>query len=707
MPDGRPPPSPPDAGWPFADSPFHAGERGVQTRLGIRDRVEGIGRRFIRDYLPEQHRAFFAMLPFLLIGSVDRLGRPWASILAGPTGFISSPDPRRLVISARPPFGDPLSDSLSTGAQVGLLGLQPETRRRNRVTGRVSARTAQGFEIEVGQTFGNCPQYIQTRSVTHVVSGGGDDRARPFHAFACPDTDSRALIERADTFFIATAALSGDDRTLGADVSHRGGKPGFVGFEDASTLVFPDYSGNLHFNTIGNIALDPRAGLLFIDFETGDLVYLTGRATVVWDGEEVRAFQGAERLIRFQTEQGFRVEGSLPLRFAFGEFSPFVQATGTWSEAQERMAANRERDTYARYVVDEVRQESETITSFSLRRADRRQLASYDAGQFLPIRLMVPGPSDPVLRTYTLSAAPNQSCYRLSIKREPDGLVSRFFHDQVRPGFEIEALAPRGRFVLDQTSDRPVGLISGGVGITPMLAMADFLIDEGQRTRQFRRTYFIHGTTNGRTLAFGPHLRALARVYPSFTLHVRFSRPDPDDGQGAGHDSVGRIDMVLLQNVLPLGEVDCYLCGPTAFMQDLYDGLISWGVPDTRIRYEAFGTATVVHRNRLTPPVPGVSPMAAGPVAVRFAASGIDAEWSPEKGTLLDLAEAAGLHPNYGCRAGVCGSCATRLACGSVDYRQEPVGPRGDDEVLICCSTPRSTAGAETCGSDQGVILDL
>jgi ferredoxin len=99
--------------------------------------------------------------------------------------------------------------------------------------------------------------------------------------------------------------------------------------------------------------------------------------------------------------------------------------------------------------------------------------------------------------------------------------------------------------------------------------------------------------------------------------------------------------------------------------------------------------------------------MAAGPVAVRFAASGIDAEWSPEKGTLLDLAEAAGLHPNYGCRAGVCGSCATRLACGSVDYRQEPVGPRGDDEVLICCSTPRSTAGAETCGSDQGVILDL
>ena len=695
-----------DGGWRHESSPFHAGEQAVQQRLGVRDKLESFGRRVIRDYMPDQHRAFFGIVPFLVIGTVDGEGRPWASILAGPAGFVSSPDARSLRIAAKPLAGDPLQVTLHEGAEVGILGIQLETRRRNRLTGRVAAVTAEGFEVAVRQSFGNCPQYIQTRAVTFEPQLGAA-AGTPAHHSDRLDGFAKALIERADTLFIATAYADGSDEPAqGADVSHRGGKPGFVHVEDDRTLVFPDYSGNLHFNTIGNIQLNPRAGLLFIDFDRGDVVYLTARAEVVWEGEAVRAFAGAERLLRFEIKQMIRVEASLPLRFAFGEYSSFLEATGSWTEALQTIAANRERDRFIGYEVFKVEAESETIRSFYLRRTDGKALAAYEAGQFLPIRLAIPGTAKPVLRTYTVSDGPNREYYRLSVKREAGGLVSNFLHDHAEPGFRLEAMAPRGKFVLDAAAGRPVVLISGGVGITPMMAIANHLINEGRRTRSFRRTFFVHGTTNGRALAFGRHLRSLARVHESLSVHIRFSQPSADDRLGETHDSVGRVDMDVLKSVLPFDDYDFYLCGPAGFMQSLYDGLTRLGVREERIHYESFGPATVLkHDQQQQLPPPGR--IAEGPVLVRFAVSNVEALWSPERGTLLELAEAAGLHPNFGCRSGICGTCATRITCGAVDYVETPVGPRSDGEVLICCATPRSTSGPDTCGDRHGVILDL
>jgi hypothetical protein len=695
-----------DPGWTQEASPFHRGEQEVQARLGVRDKLEGFGRRVIRDYMPEQHREFFAMLPFLIAGTVDEAGRPWASILAGRPGFVASPDPRSLTIAAQPLAGDPLRATLKEGAAIGVLGIELETRRRNRLSGVVSAVTAEGVEIAVRQSFGNCPQYIQARSVKFVA--GADVSARPSHIGDRIDAAARALIARADTFFIATAYSDGsNDAANGADVSHRGGKPGFVGIVDERTLVVPDYSGNLHFNTIGNLVLNPRAGLLFVDFDRGDVLYLTVRAKVIWEGAEVHAFAGAERLLWFHIDEGIRVQGSLPLRFSFGDYSPSLEATGTWEQALERMAADRQRDTYIPYEVFKVEKESETISSFYLRRADGKALASYEAGQFLPIRIAIPGLSEPQRRNYTVSDSPNDDHYRLSVKREDAGVVSRFLHEHARPGFQFEAMAPRGKFVLDAASARPLVLISGGVGITPMMAITNHLINEGRRTRAFRRVFFIHGTANGRTLAFGRLLRGLSRVHDSLSVHIRFSRPDGEDRLGENHDSVGRIDVDLLKAVLPFDDYDFYLCGPAAFMQSLYDGLIPLGIGPERIHYESFGPATVLAHD--PPPASAVprAAIAAGPVAVRFAASQVEAEWTADKGTLLELAEAAGLHPNFGCRAGICGTCATRLSCGAVDYVEEPVAPRGDGEVLICCATPRSASGSETCGASHGVVLEL
>ena len=486
------------SGWNHQDSPFHAGEQQVQERLGVRERIETFARRVVRDHMPDQHRDFYAELPFVLIGSVDERGQPWASILAGHPGFMTTPDAKTLDIEARPLFGDPLNVTAKAGADVGLLGIELETRRRNRLTGRISAARSDGFTIAIKQAFGNCPQYIQTRAVTAPLETDPGKQEYPLTRSEGFDAKTRALIERADTLFIATAYTDGDQAlNQGADVSHRGGKPGFVKVLDDRTFGFPDFSGNNHFNTVGNIVLNPKAGFLFVDFETRDLAYMTGTAEIVWDGQEVRTFAGAERLIRFRASEVIRVERSLPLGFTFGDYSPVLEHTGSWSQTADVIAAEQERNAYVPFEIVEVTPESKTITSFHLRRADGKASAKYEPGQFLPIRVQIPNEETAARRTYTLSDAPNGETYRLSIKREGgDALVSTFLHDHARAGFRLEAMAPRGKFVLDQSSDRPVVLISAGVGITPMIAMTKFIINEGLRTRNFRRTYFVHGPRN-------------------------------------------------------------------------------------------------------------------------------------------------------------------------------------------------------------------
>ena len=325
-----------DGGWSRDESPFHAGEREIQARLGVREKIERQGRRMVRDYLPDQQREFYVDLPFLLAGSIDDRGRLWASILAGAPGFLSSPDDRTLRVAARPFPGDPLNEALAPGAEVGLLGIDLQTRRRNRLNGAVVATSDAGFEVRARQTFGNCPKYIQRRALAPVrgpTEAGASPPGPPRRVDALGDAE-RTMIERSDTFFIATAfAGTPGDSTHGVDVSHRGGKPGFVRIDDARTLTFPDFTGNFCFNTLGNLLLDRRAGLLFVDFVRGDLLYMTGEAEIVWEGAEVTAFAGAERLLRFRLADAIRVEGVLPLRWAFEEYSPSLVGMGSWEQA--------------------------------------------------------------------------------------------------------------------------------------------------------------------------------------------------------------------------------------------------------------------------------------------------------------------------------------------------------------------------------------
>jgi predicted pyridoxine 5'-phosphate oxidase superfamily flavin-nucleotide-binding protein len=294
-----------------------------------------VGRHVLRDQLPEQHRRFFAQLPFLIAGSVDAAGQPWASVLANPPGFVSSPDPEHLSVHAAPLAGDPLAENLWPGAAIGLLGIEPQTRRRNRVNGAVEQVAEDAFTVRVSQSFGNCPKYIQAREPVYVNEP--PDHAGTLRQGATLDAAAIDMIRRADTLFIATAhpQTGGGHgqrgvRSHGVDVSHRGGKPGFVRADADGTLTLPDFSGNQFFNTIGNLQVNPRAGLLFIDFANGDLLYIAVDADVIWDGPEVEAFAGAQRLIRLIVRQMRRIEAALPLRWSAATPSPYLEAMGAW-----------------------------------------------------------------------------------------------------------------------------------------------------------------------------------------------------------------------------------------------------------------------------------------------------------------------------------------------------------------------------------------
>lgn len=295
-------------------SAWHAGEQELQQRAGVGARMAEIGARFVRDHMPDQHREFFADLPLVYTGVLDEEGQPWASLLAGPPGFAHSPMPQSLRLDAQPLPGDPSPSSWREGAPVALLGLQAHTARRNRMNGRISEAGPQGYEVRVGQSFGNCPKYIHPRQAVHAPAAG-EVRVVATTRIA---GEAARIIATADTFLIASThpgAGHSDDPSAGVDVSHRGGPAGFVRLQDDGTLLVPDYTGNSFFNTLGNLRLEPRCGLLFIDHASGDRLHLACRATLLPDRPDPQAWPGALRLLRLEPRRVVHVRGGLPVRW--------------------------------------------------------------------------------------------------------------------------------------------------------------------------------------------------------------------------------------------------------------------------------------------------------------------------------------------------------------------------------------------------------
>jgi uncharacterized protein len=295
-------------------SSYHAGERRVQERAGV---IQQADRRSnaISNEIPPIAAQFLAEQVMVFVGHRGSGGAVWASVLSGPAGFTNVEDPRTVRVDARPAAGDALGIDLQSGPlPVGMLAIEPQTRRRMRINGIGELRDG-AFWLRAEQVVANCPKYISTRHPVEIVNRYPEPEPQRDGIL---DERAAALIARADTFFIATTHAN-----TGADVSHRGGNPGFVRVSTPSTLTWPDYTGNSMFMTLGNLELDARAGLLFPDWDTADVLQITGTARTDWDEQRTAAWPGAERLVDFTVDQAIRIPGALAWHWELETLSRF------------------------------------------------------------------------------------------------------------------------------------------------------------------------------------------------------------------------------------------------------------------------------------------------------------------------------------------------------------------------------------------------
>jgi ferredoxin-NADP reductase len=326
------------------------------------------------------------------------------------------------------------------------------------------------------------------------------------------------------------------------------------------------------------------------------------------------------------------------------------------------------------------------ICSFYLAPADGLPLPEFNPGQFLTFQLDLQnadGEGKRVVRCYSLSDRPRRDAYRISVKREPEGLVSCHLHDRVEEGDILMMKAPAGHFYLLEEPAHPLVLIAGGIGITPMLSMLLSLLGrEGER-----EIWLFYGVRNGKEVIMQDQLLALADFHPRFHLHLCFSRPGESDRLGIDYQHVGRVDIPLLQSVLKLTRYQFYVCGPGAMMESIVPGLETIGIASEDIHYEAFGPASV---KRADQQVAVKTKETIENWQVKFSRSERSIEWNGRHETLLDMAESEGVEVESGCRAGSCGGCQSRIEKGEVDYLQEPIADVEENHCLLCISRPKS-----------------
>lgn len=600
--------------WPY-DMPFHEGEVALQNQSGTHQSVMSYAPKVVRPYMPEQHREFYHDLPFFVAAARDANDNVWATLLLNHAliaagnkqdlnsnnkddttlGAIGSPDPVTLQLPTKLVPGDALQSSAwgQRGMDVGLLGIYFSSARRNRVNGWIDTTTtataaASGgtMSMHVTQSFGNCPQYIASRQWWSTTNGNDDDAPEDVIVGAggstIPTVDPNGatsirsdalssaqirLLEQAETMFVATGYRGqGDDVRYGNDASHRGGPAGFINVAaDSKTITFPEFKGNNHFNSLGNLVKDNRMGITIPLLESGGMLQLTGTAVVDMSTSRAAAlYPGALRLVTFTVTQVNQVpDGTLPLRLGVP-------------------ASQRARD----YVVVAKVPESANITSFYFEPSlvvanttDKNQedLWDFTPGQHLPIRLVTP--AGDMQRTYSLSAAPSAAdkagarYFRISVKREPQGRASSFLHDQVQVGDIVKARKPAGDFVLQDrktaADKRTVVLLSTGIGVTPILSMLQHLVN----SKDNRMVVWVHGARDGTLHAFRDEVEELVKQSPALVQrHIVYSLTrELDNGV---YDSTGRIDAKLVQKLVPdLTQAEFYMCGPGAFMANVEEGL--------------------------------------------------------------------------------------------------------------------------------------
>lgn len=641
-------------------SPWHEGELALQRVVGVEQQMAEVGRKVMRPFLTPQLQHFFPQLPFVAAAAVDHDGWPWVTLLEGAPGFVHAPDESRLDLTLTPPADDPVTPLLTSGANLGLLGIELPTRRRNRVNGVLRGSAGQ-WQLEVVHAFGNCPQYIHDWSAMRSV------QPQPGPVLTKRDATLDQLpepvlahIDQAITAFVGSYAHT--DQGVQVDASHRGGQPGFIR-RQGSDLLLPDFAGNRFFNTLGNVLASGRAALVIPDFASGNVLHLAGEARLVDEETAGAHYPGAERYWCLTPRHIVWRPRALRWRSHAGVVAVEAAPHGPW----QALAPS----TQQRVQVAAVVQETPKIRSFYLKSARQdKALASFKAGQF--ITLHVPRLDGTALvRSYTLSGDSQQAGYRISIKADGEG--SRYLHSALQVGTELAVSLPTGSFTAEASGSERAHwvLLGGGIGITPILSLAHELTGAGRGP-----VTLVQSVRDVAEAPFGEELLDLEARGLRLQRHVTRTTTALN-GWMAGRVSLGQVftDQVL-------SEVQLYLCGPAAFVERYHQEALELGLSSGQIHTEAFGPSALTQTYAV--------PVAEQAVEVSFANSSVVTHWQPGE-SLLETAEKAGLQPAYGCRSGSCGECACTLVQGEVTYPDGISAPEGG--ILLCSARPAAHSG--------------
>jgi len=418
----------------------------------------------------------------------------------------------------------------------------------------------------------------------------------------------------------------------------------------------------------------------------GDEILKVGEAKERMTVAEINALLYSAPHPRDLLERALRIEALSP--GWRGSFEALLQSSASGNAGlMPEAAAYPTAPGFHRLAVISVDRESADVLSLTMQSADGRPLPAARPGQYVVLRLQPSAAGTPLFRSYSLSGPVSAERYRISVKVEPNGVAGTWLRDYVRAGDTLDVSSPRGSFIL-QVGDRPVVLLSAGIGATPVLAMLYALAS----ARAGRQVLWLHAARDREHHPFAAEVGRLMVALPHGRSYVCYSRPSPSDKLGEDFDAAGHLSGSMFEEAGIPREADVYLCGPTAFMTGMKAALAGYGIAPERIHIEIFnggeamspGVVGAVKRN----PHPPEGDANTGP-SVSFARSGIAAHWKKSAyQSILELAEACDVPVRWSCRTGVCHSCESGLVSGAVTYQPEPLDQPAEGNILVCCSQP-------------------
>jgi len=594
--------------------PFHKGELEVQTKLGVSDIARSNGT-VISNRIPGAALNFISQQSMVILGTTDINSRIWSSVIFGHTGFIEALDPSTVKIdfsNTSISITDPFWSNIQSNKQVGMIVIELGSRRRLRINGTVEKISEYIYHIIIDQAYPNCPQYIQRRHILRAKKGQTQNKSSDICGCNL-NKNQHNIISEADTFFVSSAHPE-----QGNDVSHRGGKPGFVQIINKNQLRIPDYPGNNMFNTLGNFELNPAAGIVFIDFINKKVLQLTGTAKVLWYIENTdMETAGTLRFWQFDIESWRESNISFDIEWEYLDASPHNP------EVNKSDAANKALDLR----VDQIIQQSNKVKSFILKSDET--LPEFEAGSHLEVTL---SDDNALIKHYSILSNPDiLTHYEIAVLEQPDSNGGSYaMHHDIKQGDILNCSMPRNEFTLYKKAEHSI-LIAGGIGLTPILSMVENL-----ESRQ--QSYELHYSARTVSeLIYKDRIKGIAGDKCTFYT-------------SADRDSRLNLDTLLSK---PKTATHVYVCGPIRLINAVREisEINKWS--DTNIHFESFGINTINDNT---------------PIELTLKRSDIKLAVPTDK-SILDHLLDNGINIAHQCKRGECGLCVTTVLEGAPDHK--------------------------------------